>query len=116
MLDFTVMDFHHLPNSPIIDQILVFIIGPGLILSVWWTEISEDFEIRKYSTDIVGSICSFWILPLAIVIADNYRYHMDPEHTKLWIYNSGYWAYMVIITITVIPVIVSLRKDNLCTK
>lgn len=113
MLDFTIMDFHHLPNSPIIDQILVFIIGPGLLLSVWWT---ETLEIKKHGVDIVGSVCSFWMLPLAIVIADNYRYHMDPEHTKLWIYNSGYWAYMVIITITVIPVIVSLRKDNLCTK
>ena len=112
MLDFTVMDFHHLPNSPIIDQILVFIIGPCLILSVWWTEISEDFEIRKYSTDIVGSVCSFWMLPIAITIADNYHYHMDPEHTKLWIYNSGYWAYMIIITITVIPIMVSIRKKG----
>lgn len=109
-------DFHNIPSSPIIDQILVFIIGPSLLLSVWWTEISETFEIKKYSADIVGSICSFWMLPIAIAIADNYHYHIDPGHTNLWIYNSGYWAYMTIVTITVIPIIASLRKDNLCTK
>lgn len=107
-------DFYNFPSSPIIDQILVFIIGPSLILSVWWL---EGLECEKYWVDIVCSICSFWMSPIAITIVDNYHYHMDPEHTKLWIYNSGYWAYMIIITITIIPVIVSLRKDNfLCTK
>lgn len=102
-------DFYNIPSSPIVDQTLVFIIGPSLLLLVWWTEISES---DKYWVDIVGSICSFWMLPIAIVKADNYHYHMDPEHTKLWIYNSGYWAYMIIITITVIPIIVSLRKKG----
>lgn len=106
-------DFYNFPSSPIIDQNLVFIIGPGLILSVWWL---EGLECEKYWVDIVCSICSYWILPITITIADNYHYHMDPGHTKLWIYNSGYWAYMIIITITIIPIIASLRKDNLCTK
>ena len=112
MLDFTVMDFYNLPSSPIFDQTLVFIIGPGLLLLVWWTEISETLEIKKHGVDIVGSVCSFWMLPIAITIADNYHYHTDPGHTKLWIYNSGYWAYMIIITITVIPISVSLRKKG----
>ena len=82
----------------ILNPNLNLIFGPLFLALVWsWT------ESLGRTMDIIVTVFSLWFLPVAILITELYINHKDVSEINLVIVPPGYWIYLVIATIVVIP-------------
>ena len=77
---------------------LHLIFGPLFLALIWsWT------ESLGHKMDIIIAVCSIWFIPITISITELYAHNAGVVTTELIIVHPGYWVYLVIATIVVIP-------------
>lgn len=82
----------------ILDPNLNLIAAPLFLTLIWlWT------ESLGRTMDIVITVFSLWFIPIVITMTELYAHHTGMLTTDLIIVYPGYWIYLVIATIVVIP-------------
>lgn len=82
----------------ILNPNLNLITAPLLLALFWsWT------ESLGHKMDIIIAVCSVWFIPITVSITELYAHHTGMLTTDLIIVYPGYWIYLVIATIVVIP-------------
>lgn len=77
---------------------LHLIFGPLFLALIWsWS------KSLGRTMDIVITVFSLWFLPIVITITELYAHRAGVVTTDLIIVHSGYWVYLVVATIVVIP-------------
>ena len=86
---------------------LNLIFGPLFLALVWsWT------KSLGRTMDIIVTVFSLWFLPVVILITELYINHKDVSEINLVIVHPGYWVYLVIATIIVIPAVLVFKGDG----
>ena len=91
----------------ILNPNLNLIFGPMFLVLVWsWT------ESLGRTMDIIVTVLSLWFLPVVISITELYAHRTGMLTTDLIIVYPGYWIYLVIATIVVIPATLVFKAEK----
>lgn len=91
----------------IVDPNLNLIFGPlFMVLFWWWTESLG----RKM--DIIITILALWFIPITISITELYAHRTGMSQTDLVIVYPGYWVYLIITTIVLIPATMVFKQKG----
>ena len=81
------------------------LITAPLLLALFW---SWTKSLGR-TMDIVITVCSVWFIPITISITELYAHSAGVVTTDLIIVYPGYWIYLVIATIVVIPAVLVFK-------
>lgn len=83
---------------------LHLITAPLFLALIWsWT------KPLGLTIDIIMTVCSMWFVPITFTITELYINHKDVSEINLVIVHPGYWVYLVIATIIVIPAVLVFK-------
>nr|DAV36719.1 MAG TPA: Magnesium transport protein CorA protein, ion channel, magnesium [Caudoviricetes sp.] len=86
---------------------LHLIAAPLFLALIWsWT------KSLGRTMDIVITVFSLWFIPITILITELYLNHKDVSEINLVIVYPGYWVYLVIATIVVIPAVLVFKTKG----
>lgn len=86
------------------DVNLHLISAPLFLALIWsWT------KSLGRTMDIVITVFSLWFIPITISITELYGHRSGVVTTDLIIVHPGYWIYLVIATIVVIPAVLAFK-------
>lgn len=83
----------------IMSNVNLHLIVAPLVLALMWSW-SKSLGCTM---DIVVTVFSLWFIPIMITITELYAHSAGVVTTDLIIVHPGYWVYLVIATIVVIP-------------
>lgn len=83
----------------IMSNVNLNLITAPLLLALFWSWT----ESLGRTMDIIIAVCSVWFIPIMITITELYAHSAGVVTTDLIIVHPGYWVYLVIATIVVIP-------------
>lgn len=83
----------------IMSNVNLHLITAPLLLALFW---SWTKSLGR-TMDIVITVFSLWFIPIVITMTELYAHHTGMLTTDLIIVYPGYWIYLVIATIVVIP-------------
>lgn len=83
----------------IMSNVNLHLITAPLLLALFWSWT----ESLGHKMDIVITVFSLWFIPITISITELYVHRTGMLTTDLIIVYPGYWIYLVIATIIVVP-------------
>lgn len=89
----------------IMSNVNLHLITAPLLLALFWSWT----ESLGHKMDIVITVFSLWFIPVVITITELYAHHAGVVTTDLIIVHPGYWVYLVIATIIVIPAVLVFK-------
>ena len=89
----------------IMSNVNLHLIAAPLFLALIW---SWSKSLGR-TMDIVITVFSLWFIPIVISITELYAHSAGVVTTDLIIVYPGYWVYLVITTIVVIPAVLVFK-------
>lgn len=97
---FSLLDIERIMSN--VNPHLIF--GPLFLALIWsWS------KSLGRTMDIVITVFSLWFIPIVITITELYAHHAGVVTTDLIIVYPGYWIYLVIATIIVVPAVLVFK-------
>lgn len=97
--------FSLLDIERIMSNVNLHLITAPLLLALFW---SWSKSLGR-TMDIIITVCSLWFLPVTISITELYAHHTGMLTTDLIIVHSGYWVYLIVATIVVVPAVLVFK-------
>ena len=89
----------------IMSNVNLHLISAPLFLALIWSWTKS----LGHTLDIVITVFSLWFIPITISITELYGHHAGVVTTDLIIVYPGYWVYLVIATIVVVPAVLVFK-------
>ena len=100
--------FSLLDIERIMSNVNLHLITAPLLLALFWSWT----ESLGHKMDIIIAVCSVWFIPITISITELYVHRTDMLTTDLIIVYPGYWIYLVIATIIVVPAVLVFKGSE----